>query len=103
MSNSIPLPIKFKLDKKLIKVVFNNKYCQDEGIYGEADFTNGIITLCDRKDGKKVIRSIIEQTFHHELTHFILHSFGRNKLKYDEGFVDNFADRLQEFRQTVKY
>lgn len=45
---------------------------------------------------------VSEQTFFHELTHFILYCMGRSKLMSDEGFVDGFAHYLYQYLKTCE-
>lgn len=102
MNGSILIPEKFKLNGKTIKVIIDNEYCQDEKLLGEADFTLNIITLCDEYSGKKVPKRSKEQIFYHELIHHILHAMKLEKLKYNELFVDLFADKLIEYERTKR-
>ena len=41
-----------------------------------------------------------EKTYYHELIHMILDSMGKHNLKYNEGFVEEFAQRLYEYEKT---
>jgi len=100
VNGSIIIPESFKLSGKLIKVIIDDDYCQDNKFYGEADFTEKIITLCNRYDGVKLKKPEKEKTFYHELTHMILDSMKRHKLKYNEDFVEEFAQRLYEYEKT---
>ena len=100
MNGSIIIPEKFKLAGKTITIIVDDDYCTDNGFVGEADFTEKVITVCGRFKGKVVSKAEREQTYYHELGHMILDSMGKHKLKYDEGFVEDFAQRLYEYEKT---
>lgn len=100
MNGSILIPEKFRLNKKAITVIVDDQYCSELKYLGEADFTEKIITLCGRYKGKKIAKVEREKTFFHELVHMILDSMGRERLKYDENFVEDFAQRLYEYEKT---
>jgi hypothetical protein len=100
MNGSILIAEKFKLNNIAINVIVDNDYLSEDGSYGEADFTNKVITICNKFKGKSLTKKEKEQTYFHELVHMILHSMGHEKLKYDEDFVENFAQRLYEYEKT---
>jgi len=100
MNGSIIIPEKFKLNKKTIRVIIDDDYCNDNEYLGEADFTEKVITLCNKYGGKKVTKREKEKTYYHELVHMILDSMNRHRLKYNEGFVEDFAQRLYEYEKT---
>jgi hypothetical protein len=102
MNGSILIPEKFKLNGKTIQVIIDNDYCKDNKCMGEADFTLNIITLCDEYGGKKVNKRSKEQIFYHELIHHILNAMNLEKLKYNELFVDMFADKLIEYERSKR-
>lgn len=100
MNGSILIPEKFKLNGDTINVIIDDVYCSDEKCLGEADFEEKVITLCGIYKGKRVSKNDKEQTFFHELVHMILDSMGKDRLKYDENFVDLFATRLHEYEKS---
>lgn len=100
MNGSIIIPEKFKLNKKTIRVIVDDDYCNSNGFVGEADFTEKVITLCDIYSGRKLVKSEKEKTYYHELIHMILDSMGKHNLKYNEDFVEEFAQRLYEYEKT---
>ena len=55
MNGSFLIPTKFKLKGKTITVEIDDNYCEENGMVGEADFTEKIITLCNKFKGKKMI------------------------------------------------
>ena len=103
MANKIIIPHEFKLNNKVIKVEYDNDYCNENGYYGESDFTEKLITMCDEFKGVKL--PLVEQnkTFFHELTHLLLDACKRHTLKYNEEFVEEFSQKLYEFSRTAKY
>lgn len=100
MNGTIIIPERFCLNKKKITVIIDDDYCADEGLWGEADFTQKTIILCHRSKKKVLKKSDKEKTFFHELVHQILHSMGKEHLKYDEDFVELFSQRLYEYEKT---
>lgn len=102
MNGSILIPEKFKLNGKTIEVIIDNDYCASENLLGEADFTDKIITLCDRFNGQKLSKNEKEKVYYHELIHMILDAMGKDVLKYDEDFVDRFAVLLHEYEKSKK-
>lgn len=100
MNGSILIPEKFKLNGNAIKVAIDDEYCNDKEYYGAAHFAERMITLCNVYQGKKIRKSVKEKTFFHELVHMILNSMGRDRLKWDENFVEDFANRLYEYEKS---
>jgi len=100
MNGSIIIPEKFKLSGKTVQVIIDDDYCNDNKYLGEADFTEKLITLCNKYSGKKLSKKSKEQTYFHELVHMILDSMGKDRLKWNEDFVELFAQRLYEYEKT---
>lgn len=100
MNGSFLIPTKFKLKGKTITVEIDDNYCEENGMVGEADFTEKIITLCNKFKGKKITKAEKEKTYYHELVHMVLDSIDRHKLKYTEDFVEAFAQRLYEYEKS---
>lgn len=101
--NIIKIPISFRLGKSHISVHVDDEYCSENKAYGEADFTEKKILLCDKYKGAKIKHSEIEITFYHELVHMILDACKRHNLKYNEDFVDEFSKKLHQFYVSAKY
>lgn len=103
MNGSFLIPASFHLNKKKIEVIVDDDYCKEENLWGEADFTLGIITLCHRTNKGKVLSKIDkEKTFFHELIHQILNSMEEEDLSYNEQFVDKFSLLLYEYEKSKK-
>lgn len=102
MNGSFIIPSLFKLGGKKVTVIIDDDYCRDDKLWGEADFTERIITLCHKDWKTRVVKkSDKEKTFFHELVHQILHSMD-HKLKWDEDFVEEFSKRLYEYEKTKR-
>jgi hypothetical protein len=68
--------------------------------WGEARFEDNKIFL--EETDKPCPLSIREQTFWHETVHFILHYMGENELKFNEKFVDLFAQCIYQVLSTME-
>lgn len=107
MNDSFIIPEKFKLNGKTILVIVDDEYCKDGDlngfgfpIFGEADFDEKVITLASTHKGKKIRKKVRELTYYHELVHLILDAIGRHQLKFNEDFVELFAQKLYEYEKT---
>lgn len=100
MNGSILIPERFKLNGKVVKVIIDDEYCIEQKYLGEADFTDKLITLCDKYKGKKLSKCQKEKVYFHELIHMILDAMGKEELKYDEEFVESFALKLYEYEKS---
>lgn len=96
------IPKTFHLMGQKIKVTYDNKKCSSENALGLSDLQGNEILIAREVDSKKVPIDRVEQTFVHELVHFILHNMNEKKLCYDEKFVDNFAGLLHQYLKTKK-
>lgn len=106
------VPEGFTLLGQTISVVFDDEFCAKKNWLGAADYDHNRIVLAQhvlvenkRKKGKvwkKLPKEKIEQTFYHELTHFILHLMNEAKLRDSEKFVDLLGAIMYEFIKTKK-
>jgi hypothetical protein len=103
MLNKITIPSEFKLNGKKVIVQYDDEYCDENGLLGEADFTDKTITLTSKDGSKRLPKSEIQKTFYHELTHLVLDAASRHQLKYNEEFVDAVGMLLYEYERTKKY
>jgi len=103
MANRIIIPIEFKLGGIRIVIEFDNEYCADQKALGLADFTEKVITLCTINRRKRLKKSEIDKTYYHELAHMLLDSMGKERLKWDEVFVEKLGIALYEYHKSVKY
>lgn len=103
MNGSFLIPEKFYLNNKPIDVVIDDDYLNKKKYHGLAVFKKGVIKLCNVFKGKKLPKTVKEETFYHELSHMIVDSFDDGRytdLKYDENFIDLLASRLYEYEKT---
>jgi predicted SprT family Zn-dependent metalloprotease len=70
-----------------IKVELDNKLMMEKGIVGCAVYEQQKIIIDPTIDGLDVL----QQTFIHEVVHYILYVMGKQELRRDEEFVDGFA------------
>jgi prolyl-tRNA synthetase len=106
MAEHIDIPLAFKLGDKRYKVieVESMKSPGGRSLMGQVCYDKRTITVAlqNASTKRKYPKGEVANSFLHELTHAILHDMG-SKLEADEGFVTNFADRLQEALETFKY
>jgi hypothetical protein len=102
MANRITIPSEFKLGGFRIVIEFDNEYCAEQKALGLADFTEKVITLCTVNKRKRLKKSEIDKTFYHELAHMLLDSMGKDRLKWDEIFVEKLGIALYEYDRSKK-
>ena len=103
MANKIIIPVEFKLKGFQIIIEFDNDYCAEQKALGLADFTEKVITLSTVNRKKRLKKSEIDKTYFHELAHMLLDSMGKERLKWDEEFVEKLGIALYEYHRSVKY
>jgi predicted SprT family Zn-dependent metalloprotease len=103
------IPTRFKLFAQTILVEFDLTFFQDrEGVYGYADYRRNRIILRPSSELVPVNEEQLEQTFLHELMHFILYHIPNvpedaGYLHQNEGIVDLLASLLHQARTTMEY
>jgi predicted SprT family Zn-dependent metalloprotease len=103
------VPTCFKLFAQTILVEFDLTFFQDrEGVYGYADYRRNRIILRPPSELVPVNKEQLEQTFLHELMHFILYHVGNvpedvEYLHQNEGLVDLSASLLHQALTTMEY
>jgi hypothetical protein len=102
MANKITIPSEFKLGGRRIIIEFDNEYCAEHKALGLADFTEKVITLCTVNKKKRLKASEINKTYYHELAHMLLDSMGKERLKWDEEFVEKLGMSLYEYDRSKK-
>lgn len=106
MAEHIDIPLAFKIGTKRYKVieVESMKTARGLSLMGQINYDKGTVTIAthNARTKRKYDKGEIANSFLHEMTHAILFDMG-HKLNADEGFVTNFADRLQEALETFKY
>lgn len=95
-SHLLIIPKKFKLAGMDVDVVNNNTLCDNHKAVGHAIYAEGKIEV----DIDSVSAQVAEQSFLHELVHWILYMMGNDELRNNEQFVDLFAHFLYQYEQT---
>jgi predicted SprT family Zn-dependent metalloprotease len=99
----IQIPSSFNLHGQHIDVVLVEHIGSENGTLGEARLAKNEIALQTNANGFRRSNSQIEQTFLHELVHFILSHMGHNELCAEEQFVDGFSHLLHQALVTMAY
>lgn len=97
------IPRSFKIMGHTIVVEYDKLLINKDDSRGVADFRINKIILQPNVEGNALPRTAIEQTFLHELIHWICYKIGRNDLKDDETFVDSFSGLLHQALITMEY
>lgn len=104
------IPKRFKLMGATIEVVENPKLPQDRNWAGLADFEKHRIELVPISESYDVSLAKYEQTFCHELAHFLCHGAGGvinhkldGYLHHDEEFVDLLGCLIHQALDTMEY
>lgn len=94
------IPKKFKLHGQTIKVEYDKKLIQKEDNVGHACFRENKIRLQPDENNFIRPRAKIEETFLHELVHFILNAMSENELRDNEKFIELFSGLLHQYIVT---
>jgi len=77
------IPKKIKLLNQVIEVKYDNEYCDQQGILGQADVNHNLVVMCSRYEGRTVPHEKQCQILLHELSHIILFMIGQKELYLD--------------------
>lgn len=102
MKNKLPIPKQFELHGQTIRIEFEPSMANDRGCVGESKMKENKLLLQTSVSGHVCSQEYIEQTFCHELVHFILLHMGSDK-NGDEVFVDTFGHLLHQALVTAEY
>ena len=97
------IPASFLLHGQKINVILEDHIGAENGTLGEARLATNTIAIQSNANGYTRIQSQLEETYIHELVHFILHHMGQNELNEEETFVDGFAQLLHQAMVTSDY
>jgi predicted SprT family Zn-dependent metalloprotease len=104
------MPTSFKIMGQKITVVVDPAcFTEKDGTYGYASYRTNQIQLRPSTETHPLNQEQLEQTFYHELIHFILYHAGAahsGKCDYmhqDEGFVDLCGSLLHQAISTMEY
>lgn len=99
------IPKSFKIFGKKYKIIIDNDKCDNEKIWGLAEYRSNTIYLCDKYEGVNISEQEKEQIFLHEMTHVILKESGLQKEIHEnnlENFTDLFSNCLQQILNTME-
>ena len=98
------IPKKFKIGRKVYKVLEPRRIVGPPGCYGECTPTVQQLAVAIAHPRTNNVRTDKArfQTFWHETTHAMLHDMGSRKYK-DEVFVDALAKRIANVLNTVVF
>lgn len=101
--NKIKIPKRFKLFGQTIEIVFDEKLFVNEDMFGSAEYRKSKILIQPKISGNSLNDYMIEETFFHELLHWILYKLDEHKLRSNEKFVDGVSQLLHQAFQTMEY
>lgn len=94
------IPKQIQLMSQPIAIKYDKTLNRDDGCDGLADFSEYTITLDSHRDASEPINKIfMERVYLHELTHWILHMMGEERLCHNEKFVEVFSNLLHQALQ----
>lgn len=96
MLESTIIPKSFWLGGLKINVDFDNTMVKMKRCIGEANYSKQLIKL----DPSVAPLQTLEQSFYHELVHWIFFVMGEEELRNNERVVDLFAQFLYQARMT---
>jgi len=99
----LKLPTAFTLHGQRITVTQVDHIGSENGTLGEARLAKNEIAIQTNANGFTRLSTQIEQTFLHELVHFILHHMGQDELCGEEQFVDGFSHLLHQAFTSMEY
>lgn len=97
------IPKRFKLMGQTIEIVYDSTISDMDGCAGLAKYRWNQIVLQPDTNGVKRPLSKIEQTFCHELVHWIFYMASENKLRANEKLVDTIAGLLHQALSTMEH
>jgi predicted SprT family Zn-dependent metalloprotease len=95
------IPKKLVLFGETITIKYDDNLNDREEYIGAAHYKYNEIIL--QRPNHVFNKERIEQTFYHELIHYILHKLGYHKLKTDEKLVDTIGSLLYQAHKTMEY
>jgi len=97
------IPIKFKLHGEDIQVILDSKLAYDTDNRGEAKFRLSTILLAPSTEDNPRPQSQVEQTFCHELMHYLFYHGGFSEDMEDENKVELLGRLLHQALITMEY
>lgn len=97
------IPKTFTLFATEINIVWDNKFCNDNQMYGQSDYGQSKIFMSTTCGIRPLSKGKMLDTFYHEKIHMILDTMTEFELSKNEKFVDTFAKLLRQSDETAKY
>jgi len=104
------IPKSFNLFGHTIRVVFSaSKFDEEDGAFGFASYRRNEIQIRPSSEITPLTEDCLEQTFYHELAHFIIyyaeHAYDRNKepMYKNEGFIDLVGNLMHQAVKSFEY
>jgi len=97
------IPKRFQMHGQVIEVQFNEKLNYRDDNRGLASFRRNVIELQPTSDSTPMPQTHIEQTFCHELIHYLFHHAGMAEDRDNEQKVDLLASILHQAFTTMEY
>lgn len=97
------IPKRFKLYAQTIEVEYDEKLLHRDDARGMAFYRDCKIKLQPACDANPIPQGQIEQTFCHELLHFLFNAAGYTEDRADEEKVDRLAHLLHQALETCEY
>jgi len=96
----IKIPKKFKIVNREIKVEFDKTLLKHEDCMGLAEYRLDRIRIQPSSEANPRTDKQIEETYLHEITHWILHIMDYDDLCGDEEFIKRFSRALHQILIT---
>ncbi len=98
------IPKSFKQYAQEVTIKYKKDLSIKDGSWGKSHYDVNEIELQDNEyDGVGLPNDKLEETFYHELVHFILYFAGEDELRKNERFVDVFGGLLHQALATAVY
>lgn len=98
-----PIPSQFALMGHTISVTWQADLIDRENDVGQARYRENVICLQANTPGVTRPQSQLEQTFFHELLHFIFEILGEEDLRTNEQLIDQMSGLLHQAFVTADY
>lgn len=102
MKNVVPIPRQFSLMGQTIIVEYSDELVSKKDVYGSTEYLENKIVLQPRVAGCDIPLSQIEQSFLHELVHWIFRILKRDDLQ-NEALVEQVSGLLHQMFKTAEY
>lgn len=103
MNQSFSIPSAFQLMGQRIEVEYNDTLTYSDDLLGQASYRHGKIYIQPAMPGHPRRQTDVEQTFFHELMHWIFHVLGRAEMAKDEELIEQVSGLLHQAFATAEY